>query len=855
MSSNDLRVGIIAHVRACKSLGNAIKNGEAPQYLERMTLTEALETHFDSPALFCSYYVDGEEKLPRLAKQDERLLQAKGGQVFISCLSVDYDRPKVDGQKNPWDNAEEPWDLLAKLADTKELWPTVFYTTKHGARLIYVLKRALTPHEAGLAYVKLLDRLRELGIEGDENTKDWTRLFALPFITKWELNDAGEVTNTEPLWENKTIFCETYPDSILDPDVLLSETREFEPCLVEGDAPDAQRCDKLLSKDGVMTPGHKRAKDLLKTNSFGAYLFDGHACDFVPGERDSKINKMAWTVVRSLFGKKGMEEIGPEFPYAIMQRGIAQMDPDEDEPDKDWTAVLWDKTCRIWEQTVDNAELETLSEEEMEQQVLTGWKAQLLEDGVSIQGLMARSRFGSEIAVMKRYLILLSKADCYLLDESGQYRPRPTSTAGLHGAIEGMGLGRLYGLEQLGQRIKESELKRECGYPIDTISGKLGQEKARLSGLGTDYVSLMIPTYFLKEMSPMFVPQVDAWLQALAGEHYERLADWIGHCQDVAKPICALSLTGPTGAGKTFLAELIGALFGPGGKNSEHVFGQWNFNLRDNPVIHIDEDLDALRAQSHVDGKFRTFVTGGNLILSQRNVDERSYEVYPRIIVAANNLEALYAIVASRDLDGDSHQALAERILHIEVKGEASQLVDRSFTDNWIADDELALHHFAWLHAQRVRPSKWSGRGRFLVEGDRHSEMLQAAQFTSPVIEAVQRTLIRAAESSGNSGDGICIVRDQVHASAMKVADIMGQQSHEFHHLKTSPRAIGMALRKLSSGQGHKKPLRVWYVPIEILLRYAIETGAKCDRLRAAYAEVRGEHSLKILEQGKRGEE
>ncbi len=847
MKPLDLRVGIIPHVRAFKSLGRALKAGESPKYLDRMTLAEALKTRFESPALFCSYYVDGEEKLPRLAKQDERFIQSKGGQVFISCLSVDYDRPKVDGKKSPWDNEQGPWDLLAKLGDTDELWPTVFYSTKHGARLIYVLKRAITPHEAGLAYAKLLERLRELGIEGDENTKDWTRLFVLPFVTKWELNEAGETIGTEKLWENDTIFCEIFQDAILDPDTLLSGGKAFEPCLEEGEMPPVQTCDKLLWRDGVMTPGHKRAKELLKNNSFGAYLFDGHACDFEEGQRDSKINLMVWTVVRSLFDRKGMEEIGPSFPYAVMQRGIAQMAPDADEPEKDWSAVLWDKTCRIWEQTVDEAELLTLSDEEVEKQALAGWKDQLRQDGISVQGLMAKTGIKTEVALMKRHLILLSKADCYLLDQTGQYRPRPTASVGLHGAIEGMGLGRLYGLEQFGIRLKESELKRECGYPVDMVSGKLGQEKARIVGLGTDYVTLLVPTYSLRPMDPMFIHEVDTWLRAFAGENYERLIDWIGHCQDVPKPICALSLTGPAGAGKTFLAELVGALFGPGEKNNESVFSQWNFNLRDNPVIHIDEDLDSLKGQ-RVDGKFRTFVTGGNLTLSQRNVDERSYEVYPRIIVAANELEALHAIVASRDLSGASHDALSQRILHIEVREEAAALLDRDSTGNWITEDKLALHHFAWLYENRTRPSKWAGTGRFVVEGDRHSEMLQEAQFTSPIIEAVQRTLIKAAESSGNSGDGIQIVQDAVQASAMRVSEIMSMHSQDFFHLKTSPRMIGMALRKLSNGQGHKVPSRVWYVPIEILLRYAFDTGAKCDRLRETYRKVHGENSLQALE-------
>jgi len=844
-----LRVGIIPHIRAGVSIGRALAEGHSITYLERPTLGEALETHYASPTLFCGYYIEGEEKLPRMAKKDERLIQSKGAEVYISLLAVDYDRPKVDNKKHPWENEQEPWDLLAKLADTEELWPTVFYSTKNGARLIYVLTRSLTTHEAGKAYLKLLDRLRELGIEGDDNTKDWTRFFVLPFATKQEVNDAGIVVSEEKLWENPTIFCETFPDSVLNPDILLSETRVFEPCLIEGDRPDEKMCDRQLWKDNKQTPGHRRAKELLKNNSYGAYLFDGHACDFAPGTRDSKINAMVWTVVRTLYGKRGLEETGPEFAFAVMQRGVAQMPPDEDEPEKSWAEVLWDKTCRIWEQAVDEQEIQALTDEEKDQQVLGGWKMQLVKAGTSIQGLMAQSGIDSEIKLMKRFLILISpKGESFLLDQHGNYKIRATPFAGLHGAVEGMGLGRLYGLEQFGQRINEGELKREHGFPIAEVVGELGIESARLTGLGSDRPKLHIPTYHLIDIDPLFVPEVDEWLRIFAAGSYDRLIDWIGHAQQILNPVCALSLTGGASSGKTFFGELMGARFGPGMKNGSQIFGQWNFRLRDNPVIHLDEDLGSLKGITNIDARFREFVTGGNFTLSQRNVDERSYEVYPRVIISANDLGALQHIVAGRDLADDSHAALAERLLHIEVNDKACHLLQRKVTENWIKEDQLALRHFAWLYENRTRPSLWEGSGRFLVEGDRDSEVLQESRFTSPVIEAVQRALVKVVESSGNMAAGAEVVDGFVFASATRISDLMNHQSHDFYNITKSPKAIGAALRKLANDQGTKKPVRLWHVPIETLLRYAIETGAPCDRLRRIYTDVYSEASLQNLE-------
>jgi hypothetical protein len=849
MNPLKLRVGIIPHISAGVAIGRALASGLPITYLERPTLGEALETHYETPALFCSYYIEGEEKLPRLAKKDERLIQSKGGQVFVSLLAVDYDRPKVDGKKSPWENSEEPWELLARLAETPELWPTVYYSTKNGARLIYVLTRSITTHEAGQAYVKLLDRLRAVGIEGDDNTKDWTRFFVLPFATKFTVDDEGIVTDEEKLWENDTIFCETFEDSLLNPDLLLSETRTFEPCLIDGDQPDSRLCDRLLWKDNKQTPAHRRAKELLKNNSYGAYLFDGHGCDFPSGTRDSKINSMAWSVVRTLYGKRGLEEMGPEFPFAVMQRGVAQMAPDIDEPDKSWVTVLWDKTCRIWEQAVDEHEIESLTDEERDQQVLAGWKMQLAKDGVSLQGLMATTGIDSDVKLMKRYLILISsKGELFLLNQHGDYNVVATPNSGLHGAIEGMGLSRMYGLEEFGQRVSEGDLKREHGFPINEIVGELGAKSGRLSGLDTEHTKLHIPTYYRIEREPLFVPEVDEWLKVFAGDKYERLIDWLGHAQDPPRPICALSLTGGPGSGKTFFGELLGHCFGPGMKNGSQIFGQWNFRLRDNPVIHLDEDLGNLKGITNIDARFREFVTGGNFTLSQRHVDERSYEVYPRVIISANDLEALQHLVAGRDLADDSHAALAERLLHIDVDEDARKLLTRDMTENWIRGDELALRHFAWLYEKRTRPSLWAGGGRFLVEGDRESEVLEESRFSSPVIEAVQQALVKIVESSGNVAAGAEVKDGVVIASATRISDMMKKQSHDFYNITKSPKAIGAALKKLSNAQGESNPVRLWHVPVEILLRYAIETGAPCDRLRQVYAEAYGEQQLKALQ-------
>jgi hypothetical protein len=830
-------VNTLPHIKAFRSLGRSRVLGEVPGILDPMNLNEALSMNFATPRLMCCYWSEGSELQHRLAKKDERMVD----KVVHWGVAIDVDRHSPDGKKMPWDNAEQPWEILETLQEkAPELWPSYFYSTKNGVRLIYVLTRKVTTPDIESVIAGLHERLTDAGIETDPATKDWTRFFVLPFVTK----ESGE-----KLWENETIFCEEF-DRQLDPDILLQAVREFSPCVIDGDRPSDVASDRLLWGDnGKQTPACRRARQLLETNSFAIYLFAGAACDFAPGERDSKINKMAWSVVRTLFGKKGMEEIGPEMAYAVMRRGVSRLPRDEDDPDKDWTQALYEKTCRIWEQCVDEMEAQKLTDEEEELQILSGFKQMLQDDDVDIRELMAKSGVETEVAVMKRHLIAVSRNQLHIMGRDGRYSPSPTSRDCLHGTVEQQGLGRFYGLRQFGERINEADIIRDGGFAIQTVRGRLGQKRATVSGLGTDQTALNVPTYNLANIEPLYSNAVDKWLQVLAGVNYDRLVDWISHSQDISRPICALSLTGGPGAGKSFLAELMGCLFGPGSKNNHTIFGQWNIGLRDNPVIHIDEGLAELANMRNIDATFREMITGGNLVLSQRRVDERSFEVYPRMMITANNLEALHKIVAGRDLDDDSHNALAERILHIKVHDEARALVKRKITENWIRGDKIALRHFAFLYATRTKPSKWEGEGRFLVEGERDSTMLQDARFNTPLMEAVQRTLLKAIESCGNAGKGIDIDGPSVISGAAAVRELMMLNSQEFFEVKDkSLRSIGAALKKMANGaEVRKDGRRLHRVPIEHVLKQALESGAQCSRAKEIYLEAYGAASLEAL--------
>ncbi|MEM7203061.1 MAG: primase-helicase family protein [Planctomycetota bacterium] len=817
--SLEFKVGVI-HRKEFRSFGRG------GSLMESLPLNEALDTTFRTPSLFCCYYVLGEEEWPRLAKADLKDVIAKGGVVKVSCLVFDYDLPKVDGKKVPWECQEEIDDFLTTLHDAQGLWPSALYTTKHGARLIYKLETPLFPEAAERAYRVMLARLAEAGIHSDENTADWTRFFRLPFVRKEDGDD---------LSENPLIFCETYPHRVLSVEGLIATPTQFTPCVIDSDKPTPEEVDRQLftlvqSPNGHTrraTANRRRAKRLFGDSPEAAYLFDGAPADFPPGERDTSINRLAFKVCKRIYGR--IEDVGPEFAYALLHESISQLPGDTDHPD--WTDVLWEKVCRIWEKCEDEHSLKQASIEQLETRMLEGFRAQVAMDGSSLATLSSRLGW-SEVDYMRRHLVVCVGKDHYILGPNGDFLRDPVGVNGLHGNVDALGLSEIYGLiGNDGEPVSADVLRRKRAVSATPV-GRLGAKVPKLAGFG-DGLRLELPSYYLRDdVEPLFVAEVDQWLRRLGGENYERLIDWIGHAQDIYRPICALSLEGAAATGKTFLGELLAARFGPGGKNTEDVFGTWTGGVFRNPVIHCDEGAASFREGKAIDQLFRQFVTGGELTIREKYRMSFAAEVYPRLVITANDLEALRDTVAKRDLDDESHNALAQRVLHIKVPSQGRKW-SRESTSNWLVGDKLALRHFAWLFQNRSIPSKWSGAGRLLVEGEVDSPELKRFRFRTPMMEAVQETLIQALGSKGNLSQVVQAFEDDpryilVRTDALRQAmvDLPG------HHQKLSltSTAIGTALGKLSKGR-LKHPRR-FIIPMETLLDFAQEVGMDCDRLQ-----------------------
>ena len=805
-------------------------------------LLEALEHRFEVPAHFATYFVHGEKSWHRLRKVHSGD-QQHAGRLFTSMLVIDYDRPKINEKKDPWGSQEEIDELLILLEEA-DLWPAVSYVTRHGMRFIYVLSEPVPVTESEHLYRILLSRLASIGIESDDQTKDWTHVFALPFITTgdWEptggtRSDGLPETRFAPTawsWENPLVADSLIVTETAQMDVRALRSQRQQPNLIEihDDRPTAKEAQTLLFGDsGKQTEFYKKAKTLLKNNAFVDVIFSDSPAPFPPGERNTSIFRMVGSLTMRLWNR--IEGMTPQHVYALMESCLRGLEEDSCE-------VMWEQLCRTWEKFHNDEEIQRVSDEDTRAHMLEGFREQVTRSGASLARLAQRLE-ETEQQFMQRHLILISNRRLYLMNATGNYRTSPTNRDGLVTAILGLGLGSIYGINATdGSEVPLDQVLRRCCSSLDRIDGRLGLKRnsGMLSGFADGDLVLTLPTYYRREDIPAeFVAEVDTYFRKLAGENFERLMDWLGHAQNIHRPICALSISAPFSTGKTFLGDMLAACFGPGGKNTESVMtGTWNDGLMRNPVIHADEGLTEKTKVKRIDQMIRLTVTGGATEIRQRSTDARTAEVYPRMLITANDLDALHTALGKRVLEDDSREALMVRMLHIQAQPEAAVYLKskggRDFTNDWIQGECKALKHLAWVFENRDQPSKFKGDGRLLVSGssdqygDSGADTLEAALDESPLRAILLASLCLAVEKLAMGQNQICveIVNGRMETTAHKLASFM-----EFNHFgqkMPTQYEVSRSMRSIATRPpGKKKGVRNWRVKLDALRDFAEENG------------------------------
>lgn len=742
------------------------------------SLTEALDIPWPVDAHFLCYRIDADE-LPMGAEGKEYVLaraskkspfvsqlEREGGRVRITFLALDYDLPKcADGAKQEWsdDGLEEFVHVLQEaVVNSKVPEPTMLYTTLHGARLLYVLKDEAAPLEAEAMLLGLVDAFAQTTIPVDGACKDWTRLFRLPSTTR---QDTGVLYSP-------TLFLTTGPPLVnADCPTLDAGRAELyaDVELYTGDMPDADECRTLLEttkNHGVSeTELVKTARLYLKSTGPAprpypyAIIFDNEP--IVRGDDNWNANVLA--IVGKVIAAIARQPCAsPEGVFALLFGSLEQLQHREDqgEAQTNWYTTTWDMVRRIW--SSEQAKIEVEREEQAAlEQVAQGVREELIEKARDEQPDEVPETPEEAVEWMSQRLIAVHGAKFHVMRPDGSYNRSPVDKTSLVPMIRDLGMAEVIHTHEV--RGKATVLKNAQdilathGIPVTFKEFNVHQETSKVDGPEGNR-RLLMPLYSLNPKlveGGRFSEPVDDWLKLLGGDNYDELTNWLAHALDYRRAICALNLSGASGAGKMLLALGLGECFHDSACNDGRVLGKWNRGLIDTPLIVCDEGVPKINSDENLslDQAFRTLVTGGNVMIREMQTNPYSARLYPRILFTSNDMEILNEITGGRDLTEQDLIALQQRLLTIDVSTAATRHLaakgGMSYTGNWVGSNQRYLaNHILWLYENRT-PSE-RGSDRLLVEGGTSSEALLAQRYSSTPAQIAIRSLVKIVESPGS---------------------------------------------------------------------------------------------------------
>lgn len=225
--------------------------------------------------------------------------------------------------------------------------------------------------------------------------------------------------------------------------------------------------------------------------------------------------------------------------------------------------------------------------------------------------------------------------------------------------------------------------------------------------------------YPLTSIASCFDADADAWLRALAGPHYDRLAVWIASCSQaqINRLSACLIVMGRADSGKSMLGHAVARMWGQTPPPLGLVVERFNGDMSRCPIL-VDEEAQLFGSKALSTKRFRDMVQSGERSIERKGKERAQLVGALRAIVSCNGLSDL----RFKDLGGPAViEALSDRLLVLDAttradacKGPLARL--RLPNDHRVDLDRVA-RHMAWLCETTALPVE-----RFLGTGGANAD-------------------------------------------------------------------------------------------------------------------------------------
>lgn len=760
---------------SARTKGAKSPDDQAP-FLTQMPFDEALTSIHHTDAHFVTYLPVGMApgtEFPRCNKPLLGHLRTAGYDLHRTMFALDWDTP----EHKPWGETITVKAFESMFINAVKEFPMLgdyacAYYTRSGVRLVYILDETIPVDQSEANLRWFIYNARRAGFMCDELV-DWTRLFRLPKVKRDNLRS-----------ENDPCFdIEMSPEIRLKTSKLGIASRTDKANIyavieeLDLDQPEIDESKALLEgmdENGKITPSDwmKRARRRLTGRECFDCIFN-HAPMASRGSRNQTMHAFVGQATSLLYY---LEDTTPEHIYALFLDAVMQFDEDDGE---DWPELLWSSVTRLWakedakfrarEQKAEEDEEERINATDV---ILDGFRQWADEDPLYSDDFTAQEWASS-------HLIANIDKSYYLIDHDGYYRPQPYTKDQLVGAIRqhipDLITTRVEKKDGSGMRdVYANQIINNHTTVVNSVTMQPGVDRGYIEGVDRPNARLIVPGYRLNtNLEPERDDDVAEWLEKLFGPNVDDACRWIAFALAYDEgPICALSIEGEQGAGKKLLAQgLAECLETPALATDADITSDYQYGLLESPFLLVNEGWSkGTSGGKHPADKFRELTSGEPMVVNRRFLHPTTIRNPMRIIFTANNLEVIKKLAHHRELSQADREALAIRLMHFSVGGEASDWLrvkgGMSFTSapgrRWIAPDAggrsdyIVAKHFLWLH--KNRHNFWKPSERFLVEGHGSQElMFQLQTQVGPamlVIELIVKMLSHL-DKSAKGFDGL----------------------------------------------------------------------------------------------------